>query len=127
MKKVLFINPRRKIYSGSEPFDLHVPIGLLSIAAVIRKECELKIIDCPAYPNIEKTPDYMVYGMPLNKLEKEISEFTPDIIGISIPFTSQSYEAFAVAELCKEIFPKSAKSKKMIKIIDNFKKDNNLD
>ena len=46
MKKVLLINPPVKKYEGAAGFEIHFPIGLLYVAAKVKKVCNLKLLDC---------------------------------------------------------------------------------
>ena len=102
--KVLLINPPQRYYSESLGFNVYFPLGLLNIAASIRDLCQVKIFDCLVEDfEIQKTPEYTAYGTSLDKLADAVKTFSPDIVGITIPFSAQSDSARAVGMLCKKI------------------------
>ncbi|MCL6591048.1 MAG: B12-binding domain-containing radical SAM protein [Firmicutes bacterium] len=107
MLKVLLINPPQKYYKKSSGFNLYVPLGLLMVGTVVKNLCNLKILDC-LITDCEKMikDDYVIYGTPLDKIELIIREFNPDIVGITVPFTTQAEMAQIVGRLCKKVNPK---------------------
>jgi len=108
MTKVMLINPNRKQYAQSLPIRTYMPIGLLSVASMIKNISELKILDC-LIEDFQKTKinDYYLCGTPFEKIKEKISYFNPDIVGISIPFTAQYENACEIAKICKEIRTKT--------------------
>lgn len=106
MSKVMLINPPVRIYDSSSEFTAYFPIGLLSIAAFLKNICELKIFDCLITDfEIKKTKDFTLYGTPFEKIKSAIKDFNPDIIGISIPFSTQADNARAVCRIAREAKP----------------------
>jgi magnesium-protoporphyrin IX monomethyl ester (oxidative) cyclase len=104
MTKVLLINPPRKDYSQAAGFVSYFPLGLLSIAALIKDICEVKILDCLITNfTIKKTDDFALYGMPLEKIRNAIKDFNPNVVGISIPFSAQTSVSSKICKICKEI------------------------
>ncbi len=107
MTKVMLINPPRKDYDKSSGFTVYFPIGLLSIAAMIKNICEVKIFDCSITDfEIQQEKDYVLYGTSFKNIKETIKNFNPDIVGISIPFSTQSGNAIAILNICKKINPK---------------------
>ena len=102
----MLINPPAKFYGGSKKFNLYVPIGLLSIASISRDSCELKIFDCLIENfKIDEKDECALYGTPYEDIRKEINNYKPDIVGISIPFSAQSEQAIRICNICKDINP----------------------
>lgn len=100
--KILLVNPPQTFYDESTKFNLYFPIGLLSIAAKIKDICDVKIFDC-LIEDFEITKEKngsITYGSPFNSVVEAIIKFKPDIVGISIPFTTQSRNAIHIAEIC---------------------------
>ena len=106
MTRVMLINPPVRLYNPSAEFTTYFPIGLLSIAGSIRNIAELKILDCLITDfEIKKERDFTLYGTPPEKIKAAIKSFNPDIIGISIPFSTQANNARAVSRIAKEAAP----------------------
>lgn len=106
MVKVMLINPPQKCFNQSFGFDIYFPLGLLSIAAIIRNVCDVKIFDCLITDaEIKKTKEFTLYGTPFEKITTAIKNFNPDIVAISIPFSTQSENAKIISNICKTINP----------------------
>ena len=104
--KVMLINPPQKIYTHAWNTGLYFPVGLLYVAGVIRDVCNLKILDCMIDDfEIKKCANYELQGTPKKKIQEAIKDFNPDIVGITIPFTSQSDNGINVCNIVKEINP----------------------
>tara|TARA_Y100000590_G_scaffold63822_1_gene68512 strand:- start:2567 stop:4078 length:1512 start_codon:yes stop_codon:yes gene_type:complete len=102
--RVMLINPQQKIYNNSYKSGLYFPIGLMYVASMIRDKCDLKLFDCMIEDfKIERFEDYEIIGCPLKYLKNAILDFDPQIVGITIPFTSQSENAINVCEIAKSI------------------------
>ncbi|MDD5174093.1 MAG: cobalamin-dependent protein [Candidatus Omnitrophica bacterium] len=107
MTKVLLINPFVKEYDLSGGIITYIPIGLLSLASAIRGICDLKILDCLRDScETRRTRDFILYGTPVERIKEIIRDFSPDIVGISIPFSAQSDNAKTICGICKELDPK---------------------
>ncbi len=90
MARVLLINPPQTYYPESQGFSAYFPVGLLSIAAVLRDRCEVKVLDCLVEQYAETEAGGMRrYGTPPDEIRRIIGAFEPDIVGISVPFTAQ--------------------------------------
>ncbi|TKJ17312.1 hypothetical protein CEE44_02130 [Candidatus Woesearchaeota archaeon B3_Woes] len=86
MKKVFLIVP------PNVECDLP-PLGLLYIASTIKKECDVKIIDCG------------ILNINLKKLEKIISEERPNLVGV-IATSPRIYYALQTLEMVKRVSKK---------------------
>lgn len=107
MLKVMLINPPQTYFEKSGGFSVYFPIGLLSIAAVIRKACNVKIFDCLISDfEVKKEGDMLIYGTPAEKIKNAIEEFGPDVVGITIPFSTQISNAVEISRICRDVNPK---------------------
>jgi anaerobic magnesium-protoporphyrin IX monomethyl ester cyclase len=106
MLKVLLINPPQTYCKGSESVNIHFPIGLMYIAAMVRNVCHVEIFDCLASNFQTKKDNVISYGTPPEKIRKTIEEKKPDVVGISVQSTAQYKNAELVAIICKEVNPK---------------------
>lgn len=78
-----------------EEFGTYPPLGLLYLAASLRKynpNHEIKILDCDAY------------RLDFSDVEKTINEFKPDAVGVTA-YTPTIYDALQVVKLVKKINP----------------------
>jgi len=106
--KVMLVNPPQKIYKHAWNSGLYFPVGLLYVAAVIRKKCSLNILDCMIDDfEIQKFDNYELQGTSDDKIAQYIKDFNPDIVGISVPFTAQSDNAVNVSNIVKSISPET--------------------
>lgn len=100
------------ITSRSAPAVMVEPLGLISLATYFNQksngEDTINILDLYAlgYDNIVQEGDTYVRGLSQeNEIIKHLKSFSPDIVGISINFTSYSLDAYAVAKLVKKTLP----------------------
>ncbi len=104
--KILLINPPETVEKNSLTV-LGLPLGILYIAAVLEKEGKhIKIFDSITYANNLITKNIgngmIRVGASWERIEKEIKEAEPDIVGISNHFSSQIGNAIKVAEIAKK-------------------------
>jgi radical SAM superfamily enzyme YgiQ (UPF0313 family) len=91
--KVLLINPKSSMHTPLSTEEKLIPIGLAYIGAICEKEgCDVKVID-----------DYLL-NLSYEKLGKEISSISPDLIGVTINSIVYS-EAKKTIQLCRKIMP----------------------
>jgi len=106
--KILLINPPQRFYNNSLGFNVYFPLSLLYVAGMIRKysnASNLKIYDSLVDGfEIKKDIDSILYGS-FDKLSKMVSSFEPDVVGITVPFSSQVENTIETARICKEINP----------------------
>jgi anaerobic magnesium-protoporphyrin IX monomethyl ester cyclase len=104
--KILLINPPQTFYQGSEAPAGNLPIGLMYIAATLKKAgYSVEILDAFMAGSIFKTESTQTVGMPFAQIQQEIRERKPDIVGIAGPFTCQMENSFQVSRLTKEVAP----------------------
>lgn len=106
MIKVLLINPPQTFYDGSIGLNIYFPLGLMYVAAMIRDICHVEIFDCLTSDFETRKGNVITYGASPENIKKVISEKKPDVVGISVPFTSQYRNAERVAIISKEVNPK---------------------
>ncbi|MEK9165827.1 MAG: cobalamin-dependent protein, partial [Patescibacteria group bacterium] len=73
---------------------------------MVKDTCDLKIFDCLVTDfEIRKSNSFTVYGTPSEKIKNTITDFKPDILGISIPFSTQIDSAIDICNICKDASP----------------------
>ena len=104
--RVCLINPPRiqpRIWGKPNVFP---PIGLAYIAAVLEKRHKVSIIDAPTegWRNIQIMDETRFrIGLKNEEIESKIRTWSPDIVGIEIPFSGWSKTAFEVASIAKKV------------------------
>jgi len=105
--RVLLINPPNKFPKDKiENIGIGQPIGLAYIAAELLKEGhEVNILDALAegLGNPSKIGDIIHIGLKKEEIFSKISEFDPDVVGITAPFSLQIRSALEVAKIAKEV------------------------
>ncbi len=105
IQKVLLIFPPTKILRGGLKISTP-PLGIAYIAAVIRNDYDIKIIDASIegfHNEIVINKDFVRYGLSLQDIGKEIKKFSPDVVGISCLYSSHYPEAIEICKLTKKI------------------------
>jgi len=104
INKILLIQPPYTIRRGI-PKNCQIPLGLGYLAATLKDEYEVKIIDAIAegYEREESLGRYFRYGLSFSEIREKIKSFSPDLIGISCLFSTQWENARCVAQIAKEI------------------------
>ena len=106
MKKVLLINPPQKTFKDSRAFEVHFPIALMYLAAMVKEICDIKIYDCLVDDfEVKKEKDFIFYGASFERVREVIREFKPNIVGITCCFFTQVGAAVKISRICKEIDP----------------------
>ena len=104
--KALLINPPQKHYADSFSLNVSFPIGLMNLAASAREYCDLTILDAPACGRRSAGgKKSLLFGAPFESILDEISRRRPDIIGVSIPFSSQAETAVGLCRKIKNSYP----------------------
>jgi anaerobic magnesium-protoporphyrin IX monomethyl ester cyclase len=106
MIKVLLVNPPQTFYDGSIGRTIYFPLGLMYLGAVVRDVCHVEIFDCLASKVETREGNSVTYGASSEDIKKIIIEKEPDIVGISVPFTSQYRNAERVAIIARAVNPK---------------------
>ena len=110
MVKTLLINPPQTFYKKSVSCVEQLPLGLLYIAGVLKKEgVEVEVLDALREgDNLSQEGDSIHYGLSWSDIAKKIRICRPDIVGISNPYSSQVMNAVMVANIAKRIDPNIA-------------------
>jgi anaerobic magnesium-protoporphyrin IX monomethyl ester cyclase len=104
--RVLLINPPRiQPKSWGKP-NVFQPIGLAYVAALLEQLHNVSIIDAPTegLRNLEQV-DGATYrvGLSNKEIANRIKQWSPDVVGINIPFAGWCKTAFEVASIVKGI------------------------
>ena len=87
------------------------PLGLAYIAAVLENNgYEVKILDALALGNeqVEDLGDGLVrVGLTEDRMKEFVSNYAPDIVGVSCIFSGFEYDYLRVAKLIKEVCPEA--------------------
>lgn len=108
MIKVLLIYPPVTVF-GPGKVGPHPPLSLAYLAAYLEKAGYLvKILDALALGKDQVITRGRLTRIGLNpkEIKKEIKNFRPDIIGVSVMFTAFAQDAQEIARLAKEVSPK---------------------
>ncbi|MAV88158.1 MAG: hypothetical protein CMM67_07920 [Rhodospirillaceae bacterium] len=106
--KVLLVNPPQIYYGRSLGFNVYFPLGLLYLAANIRDICEVKVLDCLVEGfQIQEKDEVFRYGMTFDELKKTAEDYSPDVIGFTIPFSAQAEIGIEVSDHLREACPNS--------------------
>ena len=104
--RVGLINPPRIHPKGWGKPTVYQPLAVAYVAAVLEKKHKVKIIDAPTegwknFQSIDET-NFRV-GLTNKQIGEKVKQWSPDIIGVHIPFSGWSKAAFEVAKTIKEI------------------------
>lgn len=103
--KVLLINPPFTSYDKPAEIWVAEPLGLMYLAAFLRERgIQVEIFD--AFLGIKSKSSgggFFKSGLSEGKIKDKITEFKPDIIGVTSMFTMHSKGAHDVARIAKEV------------------------
>lgn len=105
--KVLLIQPPLVIHK-SEKKICHPPMGLAYLAASIRKNYDVAILDAVVEGiknEIKINSNNICYGLDCNTIHTKIVDFAPDVVGVSCLFSSQIGSALKVCSTIKKANP----------------------
>lgn len=104
--RVCLINPPRIHPKCWGKPTVYQPWGIAYVAAVLEQEHKVSIIDAPTegWKNLEQVDEtkYRV-GLTNKQIADRIKQWSPDIVGINIPFSGWSKVAFDVVETVKGV------------------------
>jgi len=113
--RILLISPPMTVYNSDLTIPGYVvPLGIAYVASYVREkskrdrwECFLKILDCLAEGQfiVMKHHNKSQYGLSEEQILRRISEFRPDVVGISCQYTAYASDAHNVCRLVKKIDP----------------------
>ena len=106
--RVCLVNPPRiQPKSWGKP-TAHQPLGIAYVAALLEQHHKVRIIDAPTegWNNLEQIDGtkYRV-GLTNEEIADRIKGWSPEVVGINIPFSGWSRTAFEVASTVKGIDP----------------------
>ncbi len=114
-RKVLLINPPGVVYLFPDGRPAHrkhcaPTMGLAYLAAnLLQHGYEVEVLDILAegYSNeeVHKEQNVLVYGLPLQKVIERVRRAAPDLIGMSVLFSSGAMEAHRICKALKDEFP----------------------
>ena len=107
LNKVLLATPPYTLFKNDVRRAI-TPLGLISIAAVLEQNgYEVAILDISTegYYNLKEDGDFVTYGLSEEQIKKRISEFAPDVFGVSCIFSTQLENAKKTLKLAKELNP----------------------
>lgn len=103
--KILLIQPPMTIYR-TESKKCHPPLGLAYLAATVRKNHTVVIVDALAEGFNEEVPlekNTFRFGLSFKEIKKRIQHHAPDIIGISFLFSAQAKNIIEICSIAKEV------------------------
>ena len=106
IENILLIFPTCTIFEGKETKRAAPPMGLTYLASVLKENYNVRILDTIAegFEHEEKVSDGRIrYGMSFDSIKKVITDFKPDVVGVSALFSSQSEEAYQICRIVKEV------------------------
>jgi radical SAM superfamily enzyme YgiQ (UPF0313 family) len=105
ISKVMLIYPPRTILKDSVK-RCPTPLGLAYIAAVLEKEnYEVRILDAAVEGYYNEIPkgDYITFGLSLSEIKEKIIDYSPDVIGVTCPFSSEINMVYSICKLINEL------------------------
>ena len=109
IKKVLLIQPNMTVASASGQPLIYPPLGIMYLASVIEeKGREVNILDCQseACAEIKSKDNNFEIGLPYEEIERRITDFAPDLIGISCNFSVMVTPVNETIKIIRRNFPK---------------------
>ncbi len=108
--KVLLFRPPASFFSGAIAPSISLPLGLLSIAAMLDKEgFTVSVYDAQVNTDHPVSDDGggMLMGDPWEKVAEKIAAADADIVGISCGFSTQLENALVSAKLIRKVKPEA--------------------
>jgi magnesium-protoporphyrin IX monomethyl ester (oxidative) cyclase len=107
IKKVLLINPPLIVKRSWGEDVSSFPLGLLYIAAVLKQNnIEVKIVDCfiERYSNRQRMHNELIrIGMSDDEIVEIVTQYSADLVGISIHSSCQLFSALYINSLIKKV------------------------
>ena len=103
--KVLLIQPPFTILK-TETKKCHPPLGLAYLAAALKDNFEVKVLDAVAEGYLRNeylSKEYFRYGLSFEEIEKRILEFSPHTVGVSCLFSSQIENVLKIFQIAKKV------------------------
>lgn len=105
--KILLVNPPQRFYKKFIMLVEQLPLGLLYMAAILKKEgIAVEVLDALREgDSLCQQGDIWRYGLSWDDIAERIETFQPDAIGISNPYSSQISNAVMTANTAKRVNP----------------------
>jgi anaerobic magnesium-protoporphyrin IX monomethyl ester cyclase len=104
--KVLLLRPPYAIYEQGFEKRIGIPLGILSIAAVLEKEgVPVTLFDALVH---DDSRDPGLWGASWERIERAVREAGPDVVGVTNQFSQQRHLAVEAARRVKAIDPRIA-------------------
>jgi phosphonoacetaldehyde methylase len=107
IKRVMLIYPPIT-FAPQNMKQCHLPLGIAYIAAVLRDQVELKVLDATieGWDHEEQVGGKLIrYGLSFSEIEKRIIDFKPDLVGLSCISSTQFRNVADLAKRIKNIDP----------------------
>jgi anaerobic magnesium-protoporphyrin IX monomethyl ester cyclase len=103
--KVLLLNPPQKSNNPGEPISF--PLGLGYLAASLRHQgFQPVILDaCLGPVRTSGSSNTYVFGLDTAQITEQVGAFKPDLVGVSVPFTSRLKAAREIGAALRHSFP----------------------
>ena len=102
--RIFLIRPPHLDLESLPPTAVGIPLGMLSVAAYMEKQGhEVKVFDSLVYP--DESEDKTHFGASMERIDKAVKDFKPDIIGITNLFSTQMKKALNVTKHIKSVYP----------------------
>jgi len=105
--KLLFVRPAQ-IHWRTEAKRVGTPLGILTLASVVRSKHEVALLDVCAegYGEEEEiAEDVFRFGLSRQEITRRISRFDPDVVAITCPFAMYWRQMLEIAEIVKAVSP----------------------
>lgn len=104
-KRILLVNPPNSILKDSAR-RISEPLGLLYMGTKLKKEgFDVCVYDmaCEGYDNCVYEGDRVTYGSSMDDLRAKISDFSPDLVGVTCMYTTREKNTLDVCSVIKEL------------------------
>ncbi len=102
--RVLLLRPPYSIYEQGFEKRIGIPLGILSIAAVLEKhDVPVTVFDALVY---DDSRDPRLWGASWERIERAVRDAAPDVVGITNQFSQQRHQAVEAARRVKALDPK---------------------
>jgi len=103
--RIMLVQPPFTVFKR-ENKKCHPPLGLAYLCGALEGLHEVMVLDSLAegFYNLEAIgKEYVKYGLSFNDIKRRISDFSPDIVGISCLFSAQVDNVYQIAKIAKEV------------------------
>jgi len=104
--KALLINPYCIVPKDWIPYFPREPLALEYLAAIVKDEHKVRILDCVGEDWLEYAPlhnNMIRIGVSLKKINAAIAEHHPDIVGVTLPYSTSILPVNDIVNMVKRI------------------------